>query len=560
MRVRFVVAAALLVVAAIPAPVGAQVTPRVEGVVAEVQEETWQDEPAFDGATGQEVPQTPFLQGVYSNPYYNASHGHAGSIGSYLGVTVTLDEVSSDPTSEDAANYVITAEIRINAEDGIDAKLTKQAPDEFLAEFDLDGSVAEGRSPLPPGTYDLYVEVYRISSDPIHGAELVARSTEPVTHDPGRPTSSFMSLFPTDNVRKWRGIGGLEHVPMTGQVGIDEPVEVAFSFPASANQTATIAAYVATVRSPTDSGDVTVEREVLTSRKTSASGSIRKSFQPGHVLDAKSGDVIVVAAYLSGDALEVGSSVIAIPASNRASTVTGYQPTGIGGPAGESVDGFEATVVDESGGSSSTDAVALTRSGTLIAEARNVRQDSTSSGRYYANFAYSDIRDSAATSYRVVAMVYEGTEQDSHEFHSMATASRGFTFVAPFDVQVPPDTSRDIPVSVTSTYTNHDGEDQVQFDMEATISVTGLPRGGNFSTTEVVPEGGEVTVQVPFPAVDPGSYPMTVNISTPDVVASQQITATVPSSSGPVGVPGFTVAPLLAGLVVAALLATRRRE
>lgn len=561
MRVRFLLAATILVVATMPAPVGADVTARVDGVVAEVRHEEWQDEPAFDGATGEEVPQTPFLQGVYSNPHYNASVSHRGSIGSYLGVTVTLPEVSSDPTSEDAANHVITAEIRVNAEQTLDAKLTKEAPDQFLAEFDLDGSVAEDKPPLPPGTYDLVIEVYRVSSDPLHGAELVGRASEPVTHDPGRPTSSFMSLFPTENLRKWRGIGGLEHAPMTDQVSVDEPLEVAFSFPASAETTATIAAFIATERSPTESGDVTVERTVLTSRSTSSSGTISKTFEPGNILDVKDGDVIVVAAYLAEDGLDVGSSMIVVPASNRASEVTGYQATEIGGSTGDPVNGFEATVVDGSGGSGTPDAVALTRSGTLIAEARNVRPDSGSQSRYFANFAYADIRESAVRTYRVVAMLYETTEQDTHAFHSMATASRGFTVVAPYDVQVPPDTSEEIPVSVRSAYTDHDGErDEIGFDMEVTVAVSGMPRGGNFSTTEIVDEAREITVQVPFPAVDAGSYPLTLNVSTPEVVHSQQVTVTVPGDSSPVGVPGVSAASILAGLVVAALVLARRRD
>lgn len=560
MRVRFVVAAALLVVATLPAPATADITARVDGVVAEVRHETWQDDPAFDGATGQEVPKTPFLGGVYSNPYYNASTSHRGSVGSYLGVTITLPEVSSDPTSEDAANYVITAEIAVTGDRTVDAKLTKEAPNRFLAEFDLDGDVGEGRQPLPPGTYDLFVEVYRISSDPVHGAERVGRTTEPLTHDPGRPTSSFMSLFPTDQMRKWTGIGGLEHVPTTEQVGIDERVMLEFNFPAAANQTATVAAFVATQRSPTGDGDVVVDREVLTTRATE-SGTIRKVFRPGDVLDAKDGDVIVVAAYLDGEGLSVGSSLIVVPASNRASEIAGYQPTEFGGPTGTATDGFEATVLDTSGGSGSVDAVALTRSGTLIAEARNVRSDTASEGRYYANFAYADIRDHSVTSYRIVSMVYQGTDQDTHEFHSMATASRGFTYFVPFDVEVGEGEPEEIPVSVTSAYTDHDNEaGEIGFEMEATLSVTGLPGNGTFSKTLLVDEGQEVTEQIPFPASGDGSYAMTVNISTPDVVAQHQVTATVSGDPQPLGVPGFSAAPLLAGLVVAALVAARRRD
>lgn len=575
------VAALLLVLALLPAPSLAgqadqdQDQVRMDTVVTDVREETWKDVPAVDGVVGADLPRTPVLAGVYTNPYFNATRTHGGTLGHYLAVEVTVPEAPSSPLDPDAGKYLVDAEIQVSADEVVPAKVDKTAPNTFLAEFDLDGELVTGpdgqqhyvRPPLPPGVFDLVVEVWFVSTDPLHGAERVGLETFPVTNDPGRTVSSFLSLYPVEHLRKWGGLGGLPHVAMAPQVGTEDPFPVGFSFPASANRSAAISTFLATRRAPTGNvGDVTVASEEAHASRTSPSGTIATEVTPADVLGPKEGDLIVVAGYLAGDDLRVGSAMMVIPASDAAAEVMGYTEQTFGtDPLSQQVEGFEVTVMDESGGSTGADSVALHPGGTLLAAARFTRGETGGGDRYFANYAYSDIRQAGApSSYRVYALLYRGTPQDTHEFHALSTAWRGLSVLVPSSLQVPRDRALDVPVRLTSAYTDGDATpDEVGFILDATVQVRGLPGDGTVTRRITLNESETRTVDAVFPPSPPGNYVLTVNVSANEVETGHTVTVTVPADGGnPLLVPGFAGGHALAALVlaaVAAALLARRR-
>lgn len=562
MRVRVALVAAVILLSLVPAPASADVQVQMAGAETDVREEDWKDEPTIDSVTGDGLPQTPVASGVYSNPYFNASRSHSGTLGHYLGVTVELPGISSDPASPDAGRYVVTAEIQVRTDRTIKAKLTKESPNTFLAEFDLDGSQAEEREPLPPGVFDLAVEVYRVSTDPLHGAERVGSATFPVKNDPGRPVSGYASLFPVDHLRKWQGLGGLRHAPMMGQTPTDGDLSVGFNFPASSGVSAAVTSYVATRRTPGGGpGDVVVDRTPLTSETTTDAGTIRAEFAPSDVLGSKDGDLIVVAAYLAGDSLDIGASLLVIPASDASSLVTGYTPTELSGPANQQTDGFEVSIQDESGGSNSADSVALFNGGTLIAQARLVRSEAGGGDRYFANYAYEDIREDSPTTYMIYTLLYESTDQDTHEFHSLAVSRRGLTATIPFDQRFPVQEGGEIPVQVRSAYTNGNSDQEIGFLLDATVEVTGLPDQGTYTKRATINESAGQVVEIPWSPSPPDTYILQVNVSAAEVATAQTVTVTVPEGpGGPAFTPGFEAALVLAAVALVALWTGQRRR
>lgn len=566
MRARVVILALLLVGAVLPLPAQADMQARIDAAVTDVREETWMDQPPSDAGAGDGLPKTPVLPGTtYRNPYFNASRSHSGSLGHYLAATIILPDVSSDPASTETAGYIVTAEIKITSEESLEAKLTKESANTFLAEFDLDGGVAEDRDALPPGVFDMVVEVYRVSSDPLHGAERVGVSTFQVKNDPGRPLSAFRSVFPTDYLRKWKGLGGLEHIPMTGQVPTEQERDLSFNFPASSDSEAEVTAFLATRRSPTgpgDSGDVTVSRTVLTAGNTTSAGTIRSELVPADVLGSKQGDLIVVASYLTGDSLNVGASLMVLPASDASAQVSGYTATEFAGPTANQTDGFEVTVFDESGQANAAESVAVWSSGTVIAPARFVRSELGDGDRFFANYAYADIRQEAPQHYQIYTLLYRSTAADSSEFHALATSQRGLSATIPFDVQVPRQERGQIPLRVASMYTDGDRDQEVGFLMDATLEVTGLPDQGTYTKHLTLNESETREVEIPFSASPSGSYFLQVNVTAAEVTKTQTLTVTVPGggSVDQLFTPGFEVAGLLAAVIAAAAWTAVRRE
>lgn len=577
------IAVLLLTVTFLPAVPAQDTSATIDAVETTVQEETWKDVPTLDTVSGDGLPESPVLSGVYMNPYYNASRSHRGVVGHYLAVTVVLPDAPSSPTHPDAAKYLITAELQASADEVLEAKVEKTAPNEFVAEFDLDGELVRGMDgsrdyvhpPLPPGVFDLVVEVWFVSTDPLHGAERVGLATFPVTNDPGRVVSPFLSLFPADHLRKWRGLGGMAHVPMTDQVATDRPTEVAFAFPASAGEPATVSAYMATRRTfqgPGGSGEeseVVVDREDLTGDQTSQAGRIDADLTPSDVLGGKAGDLLVVAGYLSGsdtDDIRVGSALLAVPASDAAARVTSYTEQVVEGPLGEQFSGFEVAVRDESGGSGGADSVALYPGGTLLTAARFTRSETGGGDRYFANFAYEDIRSAGAPStYRIYTLLYRGTQEDTHEFHALAKARRGLLVSVGSSFQAARDTSFQLPVQLTSTYTDGDGDQEIGFLADATVEVTGLPRDGTVTRRVSLNESETRTVRFEFPPSPPGTYVLTVNVSANEARFGQTVTVTVPGSgTNPIFTPGFAAleaaAMLVAAAGAAALLGRRDRK
>lgn len=552
------VLAALLAPAAVDAQSSASGTLRVavKEIDAGFGPESWKEEQPFLGDVGKStaLPALPVAYtGVYRNPYFDGRPRFlpAGPVNAWgYNATLTLELIDSRgaPLADPEPNLLVEASLRTSFGD-VPAKLTKIAPAQFLARFDLDGEAGKRWPALLGGAATLVVDVFE--QPPTAQPVKLASDAHTLAFTYAVPSLNGLP-FPREALQVYSDLGNLTpHSLSTFSPSDAIPIAFSFGVPNAAAQ----------VRVVNNRAAVTIF-----DGRTDATGTVSATVVPGDVLGDAAGGLLVVEAHLTGAGTgnrTLGNGLVVVPVQSHATLVRAIARETRAG-ATDPAATMRVTVQDPDAGPQ-----AGGRHGFVV-----LLDGLTYVGRYpflpvepgsdvnhkFARYPAKDVVDAGLASYTLYSFLF--TERN--EFYSLAIADRGYSVSAP-PVAVEEGASGVLRLTVRNLNDNRDGNPDYGLDAIVKLAVTGLPGGTNFTGEISVAEASSGVVEIPFLASGAGGYRVVLNSTADELRVDRtfSVDVTNPPSGlsgilGRLGVPGPGIGFVLLSAAAAVLLARRR--
>lgn len=516
--------------------------------------EGWKDESAtlgqLAGQSPAPVPAPPALPlpvggtGVYANPYASPTVRHASPVPvgatNWWGYNLTASiEVTDEAGQPVEGEYVLAA--RIDSPGGpVPAKLRRNGPTSFVAQFDLDGE--NGRSDfsaLPPGDHAIVVDVAQ-------GGSVVANATIPFTIAPAFiDRTSF--LLPDASLPGMNDVAAGNATPfLPSLVPLSEPF-VANANLGAPNASAEVVAVVGRAATRIATGT------------TDASGRLPFSFAPSSLLGTATSGLVVVEAHLVGERATGASAVLALPVSDHATKVSAISLERAG-PAAQLA--TIAIVASDPDGGARRGQVLLTKGHQVLATGDFLPTSFAQGTDREARVRADDLaRYQGLTSYGVLAMLL--TENGG--FYSFATASRGLV-VSAQEMEIGPRDQAALRVLVRSLTDNFDADADPGLELTVDVRVTGLPGGVTAEQQVTLAEGEEGEFEIVIPATSRrlGEYAAAIVATADELAFFDEIAIVVRDEPSALQqlfsrVPAPGALPALVAILVVAAVAGRAR-